>query len=361
VTHLPFVLAASGLAASFVPSARAWATALAILLAVGLTYALRGRLSLAFHDRPITPLRRFCERLYYMEWSGSLAAFVLFVLGAPLALLDVVSLAQVALVAYVVALSVAAYAVFVRTRRARVRQLELALPGLPAAFEGYRIAQLSDVHVGSLFPADHFRLFVRVANQLDVDLMALTGDYVTSGTRFHEEAARALCELSARDGSIAILGNHDNFGECEPLSSALRSGGVRLLANSHETIKRGDAELVVVGVDDTYTRRADVEASFADVPEGAFTIALAHDPKLFHAIAERGARLVLAGHTHWGQIGIPFLAERFNLGSRFFKYAAGLYEHAGAKLYVHPGIGCTGPPVRFGVAPEITVFVLRRG
>lgn len=353
------MLAVSGLTARSWSAARVGATLAAVALAAALTYALRGRLALAFHDRPVSSARRFLERLYYVEWSASLLAFCLFVLASPLALLPALTVERVAQLTYAASLAVAAYAVFVRTRRARVRVIELALPGLPAAFEGYRIAQLSDVHVGSLFPADHFRAFVRTANALDVDLIALTGDYVTSGTRFHEEAAAALCELTARDGSVAILGNHDNFGEREPLASALRKGGVRLLENEHIRIVHGNDALVVVGVDDAFTRRSDVAASFRDVPDGAFVIALAHEPKLFRSIAERGARLVLMGHTHWGQVGVPFLSQHLNLARRVYEYSGGLYEHAGAKLYVHPGIGTTGPPVRFGVAPEITVFVLR--
>jgi predicted MPP superfamily phosphohydrolase len=241
-----------------------------------------------------------------------------------------------------------------------VRELDVEIAGLPPAFEGYRIAQLSDTHVGALTPPERARSWVALANTLSADLFALTGDYVTSGTRFHEAAARAFGELKARDGTMAVLGNHDNFGGCEPLATTLREVGIALLQNEHRVVERDGARLAIVGVDDVFTKRADVEKSFRDVPRGVAIVGLAHDPRLFPAMAARGAGLVLSGHTHWGQIGVPFLHRILNIARPFFRFPGGMFEgEGGAKLWVHPGMGTTGPPVRLGVAPEITVLVLR--
>ena len=87
-------------------------------------------------------------------------------------------------------------------------------------------------------------------------------------------------------------------------------------------------------------------------------IALTHDPSLFPDFARRGAALVLAGHTHWGQIGVPFAAERYNFARRIFRFSAGLYRDGDSVLYVNPGLGTTGPPVRLGSPPEITLLIL---
>jgi uncharacterized protein len=236
--------------------------------------------------------------------------------------------------------------------------VSVAVPGLPAEFDGYRIVQLSDIHVGSLCPPAQVAKWVARANALDADLVALTGDYVTAGTRFHEVAAAELSRLRGRDGIVAVLGNHDNFGGSEPLSSALIAGGVRLLKNAHFAIERGPSKLTIAGVDDIYTKSADVERTL----EGAThpVIALAHDPRLFPELARHGVALTLSGHTHWGQVGVPFRAERWNLAKRVYTHGGGLYREGASMLYVNPGLGTTGPPVRLGVAPEITLFTLTR-
>jgi predicted MPP superfamily phosphohydrolase len=157
-----------------------------------------------------------------------------------------------------------------------------------------------------------------------------------------------------------VLGNHDYFGEGEPLISLLRGGGVTVLRNEHRTIARGDDRLVVAGVDDTYTRRADIARALEGSEAGLPVVALAHDPQLFEALARRGVALVLSGHTHWGQLALPFAAERVNLSGLSYRYHAGLYSSGASTLYVHPGLGTTGPPVRLGAPPEITVLRLRR-
>src|SRR5439155_19156687 len=122
------------------------------------------------------------------------------------------------------------------------------------AFDGYRIAQLSDLHIGGLWPKARAERWARRVNALDVDSIALTGDYVTSGTAFHGDIAALLGAMRARDGVIAVMGNHDYFGEGEPLLSLLREGGVEVLHNRSRRVARGEAGLVFVGVDDTYTR-----------------------------------------------------------------------------------------------------------
>jgi len=177
---------------------------------------------------------------------------------------------------------------------------------------------------------------------------------------FPEAAAETLASLRGRDGVVAVAGNHDDYGGGEPLRSSLRARGVELLDNAHRVYTRGEASLVVVGVDDVYSRRVDVERAFSGVPEGSFVVALAHEPGLFPRIAERGAALVLSGHTHWGQLGVPWIAERLNLGRFFYRYASGLARHGRSLLHVSPGLGTTFVPARLGVAPEMTLLVLRR-
>lgn len=342
----------------------------AIAISAALVALLGGRMELMRDDHPISVARRAGELLYYVHWCGAVAATLLF-LGAGAVALVVTTAARLAswsapdlaaplvLGSYGAGLVVSAYAIAIRGRRARVRALEVEVVGLDPSLDGYRIVQLSDLHIGALLGPRAPARWVAQANALAPDLVALTGDYVTNGVRFHERIADVLGGLRAKDAVVAVLGNHDYFGGGEPLATYLRERGVVLLRNARHTVTRGAASIEIAGVDDTWTRNADIERTLRGFDGERPLVALSHDPALFPAFAKRGAALVLAGHTHWGQIGVPFLAERYNLARRVFRFSAGLYRDGASALYVNPGLGTTGPPVRFGSPAEISLFVLR--
>lgn len=344
-------------------------TLVALAVTTLLVALFRGRFALVRGDRPISSARRFLELLYYTHWCAAVGATLVFVASGTLALAatGIAALASralpslatpVLLGSYATGLVVATYAVWFRARRARVRAVDVRVPGLPAAFDGYRIAQLSDLHIGSMMSPRVSARWIAAANALQPDLVALTGDYVTNGVLFHDEIARVLSGLRAKDAVVAVLGNHDYFGGGEPLATYLCERGIVLLRNARHTVTRGGASLEIAGVDDTWTRHADVELTLRDLDTTRPLIALTHDPSLFPDFARRGAALVLAGHTHWGQIGVPFAAERYNVARRIFRFSAGLYRDGDSVLYVNPGLGATGPPVRLGSPPEITLLVL---
>ncbi len=354
LAEVPFALA---LAELLGPPWGGWVAAALASVLVAVFY---GRVKIAQWDRPISRWQRYLvEEPYFVHWCASLLALVLAVVAVPVAWLAAASVPYTCLACHLSALPFAVWGVVIRRRWVRVTPLEIRLRGLDPAFDGYRIAQLSDLHLGSHCPRERVERWVRRVNALELDLVALTGDYVTSGVRFHEDIAAALGGLRARDGVFAVMGNHDYFGEGEPLMSLLAARGVRWLANEHTTVTRGEAVLHVAGVDDVYTRRIDIARATDGLPPGAPVLMLAHDPRSFPELSARGASLVLSGHTHWGQIAVPWLASRFNYARLMTDYASGLYERDGATLYVHPGLGTTGPPVRLGTWPEITVITLR--
>lgn len=367
LVHLVFLAAARELLDRLgVP----YPTAIAFVVTIGLIALLGHRLDLLAHDRPISAPRRALELLYFTHWCGAVAGSFLYLAGGALVLLATVlgrwtgegppmRHGSLFVASYGGGLVLAAYGVWIRSRRTRVRTIEIPVAGLDAAFDGYRIAQLSDLHVGSLVSKRRALRWVETANRQAVDLVVCTGDYVTSGVAFHEDIADVIGALRGRDGVVAILGNHDYFGHGEPLISLLPERGVVLLRNQRHTVTRGGATLEVAGVDDTWTKRADVDGCMNGWCGSRPLIALTHDPALFPDFVRHGAALVLAGHTHWGQLGLPFASERWNLARRVFRFSAGLYREGGSTLYVNPGLGTSGPPVRFGSAPEITVFVLR--
>jgi predicted MPP superfamily phosphohydrolase len=260
---------------------------------------------------------------------------------------------------YLSGLVVCGYGVLVRRRWFHVVEREVPVSGLDPRLDGLRIAHLSDLHVGTLTPKSWAMRWVLAANGRAPDLAIATGDYVTSGNAFHADVAEALGALRAKLGVFASMGNHDYFADGEPLISKFREHGVRVLRNEGRVVERDGARLWLAAIDDTWTRRDDLAAAMRGRPDGVAAVLLAHDPSRFDAAADAGADLVLSGHTHGGQIAVPFLSRRLSLASIAHPYNVGVYRRGRSTLYVHPGLGTTGPPMRLGSAPEVTILVLR--
>ncbi len=303
---------------------------------------------------------------YYVHWCACVFTFVpdlLYLVLRPLLGLALGSPrllpASGFLATYVLGLVVSAYGVLVRRRLVQERRIEVRVRGLPAAFDGYTIAHLSDLHIGALTPEAWGHRWVARANAFKADLAVVTGDMVTSGTAFHEDIARVVGRLEARDGVFVSMGNHDYFGEGEPLISLLERGGARVLRNQGLALERANARLYLAAIDDTWTRRADLARALEGRPEGVPCVLLAHDPEVFPRAAAQGVDLMLSGHTHGGQIAVPFLAKRLSLATLAHTFNLGVYRDGDATLYVHPGLGTTGPPIRLGAAPAVVLLTLR--
>lgn len=255
------------------------------------------------------------------------------------------------------ALCMGFYAVHVRRHWVQVTTLPIEIPGLPASFDGYRIVQLSDLHIGNFARLKTLEKWVRLAHAQKPDLIVLTGDLLASGDDFIPTLTAGLQQLHAPDGVAYCPGNHDYWSSAV-LFPALERAGVQVLRNAGRYLVRRDELIYLAGVDDTWTRQHDLKAALAARFEPVPTVLLAHDPALFPQATRQGIALTLSGHTHGGQWAIPFVPA-WNLSARVFPYTVGLYQQAGSKLYVNRGLGTTGPPARIGAAPELSVFVLR--
>jgi hypothetical protein len=339
--------------------------------ALGMALLLMGlcvsRLRTAWFDslRPRWRVRCIDEPAFWL-WAGAIFSLILF----PLALLAAAPVAAVfdqsakdvvhasAAACYALGLTLSGHGVWVERRRPVIRRLTLSLRGWPSKLDGYRIVQLSDLHIGSFDPKERGQSWVAAANSLSPDLAVVTGDLVTSGVAFYDDVAEVLAALRARDGVYVSMGNHDQWDN-EKLVRALREKGLSVLANSWRLIERDGACFVLAGLDDPYTGKNDLKAALRARPEGVPTILLSHYPDFFEPARRLGVSLVLSGHTHGGQIGVPFLAERFNIATATGQSARGLFERDGAHLYVNAGLGTTGPPIRLGIPPEIAVIELR--
>ncbi len=247
-----------------------------------------------------------------------------------------------------------------------VRQVEATVPGLSDAWEGTSIAQISDLHVG---PQTSRRFLGRVADTvaaLNPDLIAITGDLVDDQAEDVAHFAAAVESLRAPLGVYLIPGNHDVYAGWSEVDRRLRAALPRatILVNEARILERDGVRLAVVGTGDPAGRRSgevapDVERTLEGVPPGTTTIALAHNPALWPALAERGVALTLSGHTHWGQFALPRWG--WSLASPFLDRAMGAHVEGASLLYINPGTGYWGLPFRIGAHPEITMITLRRG
>ncbi|WP_367345345.1 metallophosphoesterase [Stenotrophomonas bentonitica] len=244
----------------------------------------------------------------------------------------------------------------------QVRQVDVAIAGLPAAFDGYRVLQLTDIHASRLLTGDWVAKVVAESNALKPDLVVITGDLVDGSVRARANDVRSLGQLQAPDGVIAITGNHEYYGQYAQWMQAFRGLGMKVLENSHTQVTRNGAALTIAGVTDPVAARyglpmPDLKAALAGADPMAPVILLDHRPSEAVANAARGVKLQLSGHTHGGHIvGMDQLVKRANGG-----YVSGRYEVNDMTLYVSNGAGLwPGFAARIGVPSEITVFTLRR-
>jgi predicted MPP superfamily phosphohydrolase len=256
---------------------------------------------------------------------------------------------------------------YVGSGRLAVRRVDVEVPGLGPEFDGLRIVQLSDLHVGPHTSRRFLERVVQTTRGLCPDLIAVTGDLIDDRAEDVGAYARALGGLSAPLGVFMIPGNHDVYAGWDAVEHALREASLgTVLVNDVEVLTRGGSTLAVLGTGDPAggargsTRAApDVERALAKVPAGAVVVAFAHNPALWPSLATRGVALTLSGHTHWGQLAIPTLG--WSLASPFLEHAMGAHQQEDALLYISPGTGYWGIPFRLGASPEVTLVTLRRG
>ncbi len=347
--------------------AHPWALGAAWAVAGAGLFVSRARVGMADSTRhPV--LVRLIDIPYFVHWCAALWTLIpAIVLSVVLPLVDLARGLPPAVPvgaymgAYLSGLVVSTYAILVRRRWFHVVTRDVKVAGLPAELDGLRIAHLSDLHIGTLTPRAWGLRWARAANAAKPDLTVVTGDLVTSGNAHDDAIADVLAALQAPLGVFTSMGDHDYFGDEEHLVAALRAKGVSILRNEGVAIEKGGARLWLAAIDDTWTRRDDLALALALRPEGLATVLLAHDPDRFDQAADAGVELVLSGHTHGGQVAMPFMARALNFAKLRYKYTLGFYERGRSRLYVHPGLGTTGPPFRLGAAPEVTVLVLRAG
>ncbi|MDV3469281.1 metallophosphoesterase [Stenotrophomonas sp. C3(2023)] len=241
------------------------------------------------------------------------------------------------------------------------RSIEVKVSNLPAAFDGYRIVQLTDIHASRLLTGEWVAQVVARTNALQPDLVLITGDLIDGEVAARRPDVAALGTLQAHDGVIAITGNHEYYAQYTQWMQAFRALGMQVLENSHTQVERGGAALTIAGVTDPVASRydlppPDLAKALAGADPGAPVILMDHRPVDARRNAAHGVALQLSGHTHGGHIvGMDQLVKRANGG-----FVSGRYEVDGMTLYVSNGAGLwPGFAARIGVPSEITLITLR--
>ena len=252
-----------------------------------------------------------------------------------------------------------AFAVFSALRPPRLARVEIPLARWPRALDGFRIAQISDIHIGPLLDRRFSRHLVERLNALGADLIVVTGDLVDGSARLLADEVAPLGGLRARHGVYFVTGNHDHYSGANDWVEVVEKLGIVPLRNRHVLLRCEGAEFVLAGVDDhrggfAGGEREDLAKALDGAPADRAVVLLAHDPSTFKRASTRGIDLQLSGHTHGGQIW-PF---RY-LVKLAVPFVAGRYARDGAELYVSRGTGFWGPAMRLFAPAEITEITLR--
>lgn len=241
-----------------------------------------------------------------------------------------------------------------------VKQVEIPLKNLPANFDGFKIVQISDLHVGALIRRSYVEDVVQKVNGLQPNVIAMTGDFIDGFVHDLKDDVAPLSNLQASHGKFFVTGNHEYYWGAAEWVEEFTKLGARVLSNEHVIIENEGEKIVLAGVTDYSTRgktnqdSSDPARALAGTEQNRVKILLAHQPSSYHAANKAGADLQLSGHTHAGQY-FPF-----TLFIRFFHtYYKGLNKHNNMWIYINRGTGYWGPPLRVGAPAEITLIVLK--
>lgn len=248
-------------------------------------------------------------------------------------------------------------------RQPRVVDIQVPLPDLPPALQGFTIAQISDVHIGPTIKRDFLRRIVETVNALGADLVAITGDLVDGSVEQLGKHVEPLSQLRSRHGTYFVTGNHEYYSGARPWIAELRRLGLHVLLNEHVVLDHDGAQLLLAGVTDYSAhqfdpaQRSDPEAALAGAPPDLHPrVLLAHQPRTSAAAVDAGFDVQLSGHTHGGQFW------PWNLFVRLQQpFTAGLNRLGRLWVYTSRGSGYWGPPKRLGVPSEIARVRLVRG
>lgn len=245
----------------------------------------------------------------------------------------------------------------------RIRETELQIPDLPEELEGFRIAQIADVQADDRTNGAKLQNYVDTVNSLKPDLILYGGDLVTSGIDYIDAGAKAVGKMEAKHGTYACLGDHDFFSDRDLVTRALESNGITVLDNVATLVPVGSTYISLMGVTNVYRTRptmGELETIERQRPRGPVNVLLTHQPSewLVDYAAEHGYNLLVAGHTHGGQIVFPLPGFLLTGSSFETRYVTGFYGVGSLTVSINNGLGLTLAPVRYHAPAEVTLISL---
>lgn len=239
-------------------------------------------------------------------------------------------------------------------------RLDIGIDALPKAFEGYRILHITDIHMGTPGAAGRMEDLPPICAETACDAIVFTGDFVSTRASIPALAEGLRRIRRPPDGFFAVLGNHDHWMDAGGVLKALDRSGVEVLTNRGRKIERGGDVLWICGTGDLWEDRVDVDQAIADAPDGCPRVLLSHNPDAAETevLDRHRIDLQLSGHTHGGQVKIPFGPSPLVPSAYGQKYVAGLVKAPHTRVFVSKGVGLISPPVRFNCRPEAPVIRL---
>ena len=253
------------------------------------------------------------------------------------------------------------------SRRLAVTSLTVTLPTLPAALEGFRIAQICDTHIGPQTSRAHLARVAAAVRGADPHLIAVVGDLIDDFAADVSLYSESLGDLTAPLGVYIVPGNHEVYAGWSEVLPRLRALSHTLLVNECRVVEHNGERIAIAGTGDPAAGRIpgplvpapDIPGTLSQIPEGTFALVLAHNPALWPPLATAGVPLTLSGHTHWGQMSVN--RAGWSVANVFLDLAMGAYRRGDSLLYVSPGTNYWGIPFRIGARAELSILTLRRG
>ncbi|WP_252254354.1 metallophosphoesterase [Clostridium sp. ZBS12] len=258
-----------------------------------------------------------------------------------------------------------AYSIYVEPNLLSVKNIEINNSSNIKNEDTIKIAQISDIHLGEYYTIDKLEKLVNKVNSQNADIIVFTGDLFDNVSKFEDtsKVTPILKKLNAKIGKYAIYGNHDYGGGAKNIyKNVMEDSGFKILVNDQANVKLDSGKTIsILGLDDALLGNPDVEKTARNIKESNYNLVLLHEPDLSDKFVSYNIDLILAGHSHGGQVKIPFLGEIVT-PPLAEKYKDGLYNlntQRNTQLYVNSGIGNTKMPFRFMNVPEVSIFEIK--
>lgn len=262
---------------------------------------------------------------------------------------------------------VSGHGIFLGRRRFQVEEFELPVSGLSSDLSQFSIVQLTDIHVGPFMPAEELAAYVEAINRLQPDVIALTGDFISTSTTEVAPCVDTLAGLKARYGVFACMGNHDVYAMADgELTRGFTQNGIRVLRNDAASIAIKQSKVNILGIEDLRWGKPDLTRALkvAEREPGEVKLLLSHRPEAFPDAARSGIDVILSGHYHGGQVKLNPGPESLSIARLITPYAEGFFHlrsrAKGSVLFVSRGIGITGLPIRINCPPQIAHLRLKK-